>query len=134
MLLALALLAPLSVAHLSPTTSSARLLPAAATEYKAHNVWVPFAVGGVAAVVVGLGTFVTMLLVRGDVWTTAAIGVVGGFAAVVILAVCSAVAIAFAIDNAVHKRARERALQHPAAPPLPESSRTLPQGTVVFRF
>lgn len=132
MLLSLALVAQLFVAHLSPSTSSARLLPA--TEYTPHHVWAPFVVGGVSTVGGGLVVLAVMLLVRGDVWVTAGIGALGGLAAIAILVVSAAFAIAYAIDNAAH-----RSQSAPLPAPMPESSRVLEPGSplpssVVFRF
>lgn len=148
MLLTLAILAQLSGAQLSPAAAKAleehrafeaayaRLLPAAA-EYKPHDVWAPFAVGGVVTGVGGLAVLAIMMLVRGDVWTRVAIGAVGVLAALVILLVSAGFAIAFAIDNGAHK-------PRPAAPiaaaaPLPGPTWTLepgatPPAAVVFRF
>jgi hypothetical protein len=144
MILTLALLAQLSIAQLSPGAAkaledhrafeakhSARLLPEDA--YKPHDVWAPFAVGGVVTGVGGLAVLAIILLAHGDVWTSIAIGAVGALAAIVILLVSVAFAIAFAIDNGAHTTRRATPPRELESTWSSEPAPT-PPAAVVFRF
>lgn len=132
MLNALLILAHLSVAQITPESTSARLVPT--TEFKPARAWMPLAVGGAITLSLAVPATIAILVFR-DVWVTLGIAALGVVTAAVILIVTSVIAVVIAISNAVQ---RDQAQPAPLAP-SPEGTRLLepgsaPPSSIVFRF